>query len=85
MERFAESVFLKGMSQCFSKPSPWETDSCIERLKIIQTTQFLPDPWYPGMSILRREVAMIPQILRYRYHPKVLMHAWQYLSAQVVK
>ena len=54
-----------------------ETNSCIERLKIVQTTQFLPDSWYPCMSVLRGEVAMVPQVLRDGYHPKVLVHAWQ--------
>ena len=52
-----------------------ETNSCIERLKIVQTTQFLPDSRYPCMSVLWREVAMVPQVLRDSYHPKVLVHA----------
>ena len=53
-----------------------KTDSCIKRLKIVQTIQLLPDSWYPRMNILSREVAVVPQILRDRYHSKVLVHAW---------
>lgn len=47
----------------------------IQSLKVVERAQLLPNARYPSVRVLLRSIAVIPQLLRNRYHPEMLMHA----------